>query len=447
MPSTDPAWFAQTLGPDCSAPGEYRVDRPDGPVTVAYVLYRGLLIAAGDAAGFAAAQSALQRKIEAQLDLLQATSEITATREINLTTEHGDSTTRRFVRPMSVDRARIEFALGVDGALVFHEAASANFAIVCRGECGDPQVFRLGEPVHGDDAAVRPLPIPGRTPPPEHEVALRRDKLARVRPLLRCPGCRGELLDIEAGLRCDACDRDYPNAGDKPVLAAEPGYDASPQGQPESKNTYGQQVLSLIEKYRDGWVLDCGSGSPSLGFYNVVHLDLFAYPEVDLVTDGKALPFADASFDAVLSEAVLEHVRDPVAYTQEVARVLKPGGLARLDVAFMCPYHGYPDHYFNMTRSGLQLVVEQAGLEVLSLEAGEHQHPFITLSLVLNHFARGIRDPAKRQRSLDMPIRAALEQLGRGGGDPFDALSADAIDDIAAGFGCIARKPSPPSTG
>lgn len=49
------------------------------------------------------------------------------------------------------------------------------------------------------------------------------------------------------------------------------------------------------------------------------------------------IPFEDNSFDVVLCNHVLEHVRDDIAAMREIHRVLKPNGFAILQVPFFSP--------------------------------------------------------------------------------------------------------------
>lgn len=60
-------------------------------------------------------------------------------------------------------------------------------------------------------------------------------------------------------------------------------------------------------------------------------------PWAKVKMDIQAMPFAENSFDVVLCNHVLEHVDDDHKALREICRVLKPGGLAVLQVPFFNP--------------------------------------------------------------------------------------------------------------
>jgi SAM-dependent methyltransferase len=54
----------------------------------------------------------------------------------------------------------------------------------------------------------------------------------------------------------------------------------------------------------------------------------------------------------VVCTGTLEHVRDPRQAVSELRRILKPGGLAHIDVPFMQGFHADPDDYWRFTLHG-----------------------------------------------------------------------------------------------
>jgi SAM-dependent methyltransferase len=66
-------------------------------------------------------------------------------------------------------------------------------------------------------------------------------------------------------------------------------------------------------------------------------------PGADIrLADVDALPFPDASFDYVLCVEVLRYLPEPTACIREMARVLRPGGVALVTASPLWSLNGYP---------------------------------------------------------------------------------------------------------
>jgi SAM-dependent methyltransferase len=92
------------------------------------------------------------------------------------------------------------------------------------------------------------------------------------------------------------------------------------------------------------------------------------------------LPFSDASFDAVVSSGVFEHVQEtggsPEASLKEVHRVLRPDGLFFLWklpnssslAEIKSDLFGRWSHPFRYTEAGIRLLLESYGFEMLHID-------------------------------------------------------------------------------
>lgn len=137
----------------------------------------------------------------------------------------------------------------------------------------------------------------------------------------------------------------------------------------------GLSQKGFLKKYiRSGEVLNLGSGPQVLP--GITNVDMFAYKGVDVVADILKLPFADNSVQGVISNTVLEHVRDPRLAVQEMYRVLAHGGYAYVTVPFLYPFHASPDDYTRWTHVGVAELFKDFEI----VEKGVRAGPFSALT-------------------------------------------------------------------
>jgi SAM-dependent methyltransferase len=132
------------------------------------------------------------------------------------------------------------------------------------------------------------------------------------------------------------------------------------------------------------------------------------------VADMRRLPFADGSFQAVISSHSIEHVPDPDAVLAEVVRVLEPAGRAVLATPNRLTF-GRPDEiidpYHHIEYDANQLaelcrahfaIVEVLGLEVSARYRAIHDDERRELDRLL------ARDPLRLRRLVPRRVRQRL---------------------------------------
>lgn len=233
------------------------------------------------------------------------------------------------------------------------------------------------------------------------------DKEAWILDHFSCPSCRAQERLVQEGdlFVCPACKTAFPqDAGAMsfltPQMRRKFGIDETTN---VSAHGYDENARKILD--RGGMVLDCGAGKKNVTFPNLIQCEVVDYPHVDVLAVNQALPFQDACFDAVLSLDVLEHVDQPFDCAAEILRVLKPGGKIYCNVPFLQREHGYPHHYFGMTRMGIRRLFGD------QIEVEDHQvplsgHPIWALWMMLQTYRDGLptelRDEFHRLRVADI---------------------------------------------
>ena len=142
-----------------------------------------------------------------------------------------------------------------------------------------------------------------------------------------------------------------------------------------SHHSLTRALLPLIDRHATGRILDIGAGFGTYravlerrgGSYIGVDTQLYN-ATLDILADGRQLPFASNQFDTIFCSQVLEHTPEPWQLLDEAYRVLCPGGVLILSVPHLSYIHAAPEDYYRYTNYGLVFLLQQAGFEWIEVQ-------------------------------------------------------------------------------
>ncbi|MBN1419914.1 MAG: methyltransferase domain-containing protein [Planctomycetes bacterium] len=243
-----------------------------------------------------------------------------------------------------------------------------------------------------------------------------------------CPCCRTPLETSPARLACAGCGAEYPIRDGRPWFlgdgsAPDPSWLARPKNWIRRHPRLYEFVLRTLSPILftgrsarallrdlgpDALIVEVGAGNRRRA-PNVVTIDIYPFPCIDAVADAGRLPLADGSVDGIASEVVLEHLQDPRAAVEEMARVLRPGGLVWCVVPFLQPFHGAPSDFGRFTTPGVRRLFDAFDEIASGVRAGPTSAliwivaDWLAIALTLG--VRGLRAP------ISYAIQALLSPL------------------------------------
>jgi len=132
----------------------------------------------------------------------------------------------------------------------------------------------------------------------------------------------------------------------------------------------------------------------------VIAFDIVGSPVTQFIADAHRIPLPARSVDAVLVQAVLEHVLDPPLVVSEIHRVLKEDGLVYAETPFLQQVHAGAHDFTRYTASGHRYLFRRFD----ELAAGAVTGPGTQLLWSIDHLVRGLTRSATAGRG----VRALL---------------------------------------
>ncbi|MEW6516889.1 MAG: methyltransferase domain-containing protein [candidate division FCPU426 bacterium] len=239
---------------------------------------------------------------------------------------------------------------------------------------------------------------------------------------LRCPACGSRLHRLKNELLCDkkTCRLTFPIVDGIPVMIDERRSVFQQRDYLERKDTFfkntarptlGKKVFHLLPKlscnisaaanyqklagrllrqHPHPKVLILGGSIIGEGIkvllrfpdLRLIETDVSFGPRTAVIVDAHQIPFPDGYFDAVIVQAVLEHVADAPACVAEIWRVLKSRALVYAETPFMQPIHGWPYDFTRYTPIGHRRLFRQFD----ELASGIVNGPGVALAEIIKNF-------------------------------------------------------------
>ena len=238
---------------------------------------------------------------------------------------------------------------------------------------------------------------------------------------LVCPCCREALLQVDDFYKCSSssCSKTFPIVNQVPVLINDQNSLFSVNDFAENKATtlnYGKRTVKkvaskfipkiglnlnteknysklqelIFQSTQQPVILIIGSGEIGRGLeriindpnLTVVETDVYFSSRVQVIADGHDLPFQNCSFDAVICQAVLEHVINPRRCVAEMHRVLKANGLIYAETPFMQQVHMRAYDFTRFTLGGHRYLFR----DFEQIDAGVVGGPGMTLAWSIQYF-------------------------------------------------------------
>lgn len=215
-----------------------------------------------------------------------------------------------------------------------------------------------------------------------------RPELEKWLPLMACPRCQAGLQTRAARVCCQGCGAEFPVAEGRPVFIDDPS-NVRIMAKEHISNQPHAEIVDWLT-WLDGVALNLGAGGTLSKLENCIEVEYSIFRHTDVVADAHHLPFADSSFDAVISFNTFEHLADPTRAAGEVFRVLKPGGKLVLHTAFLQPVHEAPYHFYNTTEYGLRRWFQD--FSITRLTVSDNFNPAYVLAWLSAEMLRAVED-------------------------------------------------------